>query len=123
MRARIERLALAPQPIHGDAHLHNVINGPDGPLWHDWEDCFLGPRAWDLGCLVATARLFGRDPEPVEAALAGYGAPSDDEALDVFVAARRYQGMAVSLVMAREQPTRQRRERRDGLLAWYRERA
>ena len=64
VRARIERLALAPQPIHGDAHLHNVINGPDGPLWHDWEDCFLGPRAWDLGCLVATARLFGRDPDP-----------------------------------------------------------
>ncbi|MDX6679509.1 MAG: hypothetical protein QOE31_3561, partial [Solirubrobacteraceae bacterium] len=39
-RARIERLALPLQAVHGDAHLDNVINGPDGPLWNDWEDCF-----------------------------------------------------------------------------------
>jgi hypothetical protein len=123
VRARIERLALPMQPVHGDAHLHNVINGPGGPLWHDWEDCFLGPRAWDLGCLVATARAFGRDPAPCEAALAGYATACGDEVLDVFVDARRYQGMAVSVVMAREQPTEQRRRRTDDLLAWYRERA
>ena len=122
VRTRIERLALPMQPIHGDAHLDNVINGPDGPLWNDWEDCFLGPRAWDLGCLVASARALGRDPAPGEAALAGYAAPSDDEAIDVFVDARRYQGTAVSIVMAREQPAPQRLARRESLLAWYRER-
>ncbi len=123
VRARIERLAPPLQPIHGDAHLHNVIHGPGGPLWHDWEDCFLGPRAWDLGCLLATARAFGRDRAPCEAAVAGYATAPADEILDVFVDARRYQGMAVSVVMAREQPTAQRRQRMDDLLAWYRERA
>lgn len=124
VRGRVERLGLPLQAIHGDAHLTNVITGPDGPLWNDWEDCFRGPRGWDLGCLVATARAFGRDPAPGEAALAGYGPPAiDDDALDVFVDARRFQGVAVGLLMAREQPTEERRARATSMLAWYRERS
>ena len=123
VRRRIEDLGLPMQPIHGDAHLHNVINGPDGPLWNDWEDCFCGPRAWDLGCLAATARLFGGDPGPAEAALAAYAMAPADEVIDVFVEARRYEAIAVSILMAREQPTRERRERAERLLAYYRERA
>ncbi len=119
-RERIEELALPMQPIHGDGHLSNVLAGPDGPLWNDWEDCFLGPRAWDLGCMFGTARMFGADPVPAAAAYAGYGPAFDEATLGVFVDARRYQGTLVSVLMDRVQP---HRDRAGGLLAWYRERA
>jgi Ser/Thr protein kinase RdoA (MazF antagonist) len=118
VRARVAELALPLQALHGDAHLHNVVNGPDGPLWNDFEDTFHGPRAWDLGCLHATARAFGRDPRPVAAAQAGYGDTLDDATLEAFVDARRFQGTVWSVIMAREQP--ERGERRDELLAHYR---
>jgi hypothetical protein len=121
VRERIDRLALAMQPIHGDAHLHNVIDGADGPLWNDWEDTFLGPRAWDLGCLHAAARAFGRDPQPVAAAQDGYGDHLDDDALDAFVEARRFQGTVWSVVIALEH--RDRRERAASLVGSYRDRA
>jgi Ser/Thr protein kinase RdoA (MazF antagonist) len=59
LRARYEQLlprlspsALGPvQPIHGDAHVHNLIAIPDGWLWNDFEDACLGPVAWDLASL------------------------------------------------------------------------
>ena len=38
------------QPLHGDAHLGNVLGGP---LWNDWEDTCLGPVGWDAACLLA----------------------------------------------------------------------
>lgn len=103
-RARIEQLARPLQAIHGDAHLHNVINGPVGPLRNDREDTFLGPRAWDLGCLHGMARVCHRDPAPVAAAQDGYGDPLDEDVLDAFVQARRFQGTVWSIVMARVQP-------------------
>jgi hypothetical protein len=119
-RARIDAHAPALQAIHGDAHLHNVINGPDGPLWNDWEDCFLGPRAWDLGCMHAAARAFGDDPLPIAAAQHGYGDAIGDEAIDACVDGRRFQGTVWVVVIAGIQP--ERRERARALLATYRER-
>ena len=35
-------------PIHGDAHLGNVLMTRNGPLWSDFESACLGPREWDL---------------------------------------------------------------------------
>jgi hypothetical protein len=90
-RQRIEALGLPMQAVHGDAHLDNAINTPGGPLWNDWEDTCLAPRALDLGCMEAAASVWGDDPEPVAAALAAYG-EIDPEALAVFVAVRRFQG-------------------------------
>jgi Ser/Thr protein kinase RdoA (MazF antagonist) len=121
VRRRIARAGQPLQAIHGDAHLNNVINGPDGPLWNDWEDTFLGPRAWDLGCMLAHARAFGRDAGPVLAALGGYGDAFDDDTLDVCVAARRFQITIWFAVMARLQP--QFAEHARALIAFYRERA
>jgi hypothetical protein len=90
-RRRITALDLPMQAVHGDAHLDNAINTASGPLWNDWEDTCLAPKALDLGCMEAAASVWGDDPEPVAAALAGYG-EIDPEALAVFVAARRFQG-------------------------------
>jgi Phosphotransferase enzyme family len=90
-RRRIDALGLPMQTVHGDAHLDNAINTAAGPLWNDWEDTCLAPRALDLGCLEAASSVWGDDPEPVTAALAAYG-EIDPATLAVFVAARRFQG-------------------------------
>jgi Phosphotransferase enzyme family len=90
-RRRIETLGLPMQAVHGDAHLDNAIVTADGPLWNDWEDTCLAPRALDLGCLEAAASVWGDDPEPVAVALAAYG-EIDPTVLAVFVAVRRFQG-------------------------------
>jgi Ser/Thr protein kinase RdoA (MazF antagonist) len=120
VRRRIDALALPLQAVHGDAHLGNVINTARGPLWNDWEDTFLGPRAWDLGCLHASARAFGLDSVPVAAAQAGYGEAPAEEVLDVFVEARRFQGTVWTMVFALRHS--EWRERAAARLAWYRER-
>jgi hypothetical protein len=55
VRSRISALGLPVQAVHGDAHLDNAINTAAGPLWNDWEDTCLAPRALDLGCMQAAA--------------------------------------------------------------------
>lgn len=71
-RARVEGLDVALQPIHGDAHRGNVLRGPAGPLWSDFENLCLGPRELDLACTEIRARSRGREREDDEL-LAGYG--------------------------------------------------
>ncbi len=104
-RRRIEALELPVQAVHGDAHLDNAINTAAGPLWNDWEDTCLAPRALDLGCLEAAASVWNDAPKPVAAALAAYG-EIDPEALSVFVAARRLQGALWSVLLDSADPTR-----------------
>ena len=71
-------LGAAPRRIvHGDSHPGNVLWTADGPLWSDWEDAHLAPLEWDLGCLVAAARVHGNDFGWAEAALAAHGGPFD----------------------------------------------
>jgi hypothetical protein len=98
VRRRIEALGLPLQPVHGDAHLDNAIQTAAGPLWNDWEDTCLAPRALDLGCMEAAASVFGDDPGPVAPALEAYG-PIDPEALAAFVAARGFQGAIWSVLI------------------------
>jgi phosphotransferase family enzyme len=45
------------QPLHGDAHLFNVLGTPGGPLWHDFETACHGPREYDLAALAENAAL------------------------------------------------------------------
>lgn len=42
------RFALPTAVLHGDAHLGNVIPGPDGPVLCDFDSCSIGPPEWDL---------------------------------------------------------------------------
>lgn len=59
------------QPIHGDAHLRNVLWSPAGPLWSDLENICRGPREYDLACLLYRPR-----PD-YDAFLRAYGAYDD----------------------------------------------
>jgi hypothetical protein len=63
------------RPLHGDAHLANVLWSPEGPLWSDLENACRGPVEYDLACL----RYRGL-PE-AEEAIAAYGAHADVDAV------------------------------------------
>ena len=66
---------LAGRPIHGDAHLSNMLWSPEGPLWTDLENACRGPVEYDLACL----RYRGL-PE-AETAIAAYGEHGDIDAV------------------------------------------
>src|SRR3954454_3840110 len=104
LAARLEALDAPVQALHGDAHLRNVVRTARGPLWNDFEDTFRGPREWDLACLDAWARVFGNDPGPVAAALAGYGPPGDPDVLELMVDTRAYVGAAWTVLHAPRRP-------------------
>jgi Phosphotransferase enzyme family len=104
LAARLDALDVPVQALHGDAHLRNVIQTARGPLWNDFEDTFRGPRAWDVACLDAWSRVFGNDPEPVAAALAGYGSLGDPDLLELMIATRAYVGAAWTVLHAPRRP-------------------
>ena len=114
---RVDELAPPLQPVHGDAHLGNVIHTAAGPLWNDWEDTFAGPREWDLACLEASAQVFGSDAKAVAAARAGHGEEPDPDVLALLVEARRFQGTVWTVLSARGRP--ELRGRAAGLLARF----
>jgi Ser/Thr protein kinase RdoA (MazF antagonist) len=89
MRAACGRVSPLPpgQPLHGDAHLRNVLWRRDGPLWSDLENACSGPVEFDLASLLwrgmpgsdeALAAYGDHDPALVEAA---------EPALTLFLAA------------------------------------
>ncbi len=51
LRIALDRSPVRLVPIHGDAHLGNVLITSDRALWNDLEDVCLGPREWDIGWL------------------------------------------------------------------------
>ena len=58
---RLDRLDFpsAPSLVHGDAHLGNLIPGPDGPVLCDFDSSSLGPPEWDLTPLAVGVIRFG----------------------------------------------------------------
>jgi aminoglycoside phosphotransferase (APT) family kinase protein len=72
---RMNRPGLTEQPVHGDAHLGNVLAGG---LWLDLDEACTGPPEWDLACLRHCFFLFGELERETREALAAYG--SYDEA-------------------------------------------
>lgn len=66
------------QPLHGDAHLGNVLATTSGLRWVDWEESWRGPIAWDLACFEHRRRVFGELEEEIGTALSGYGAYDAD---------------------------------------------
>jgi hypothetical protein len=75
-----ERLPpLEGRPIHGDAHLRNVLWTPAGPLWGDLENVCRGPIEYDLACLRF------RPSADSDAAIAAYGSHGDPDAVLPYV--------------------------------------
>lgn len=71
----IEVLSACPhQPLHGDAHMGNLMNTTRGLLWTDWEDTFAGPVEWDVASIIWNAKLLDEDKATVDAILDAYGA-------------------------------------------------
>jgi hypothetical protein len=116
VQRRMAALAAPLRPIHGDAHLANVLATADGVLWGDWEDTFAGPVEWDLACLHQQAVLFGADPARPAAALAAYGTDADPEAFDACLEARVLQLAAWVLIIVRSHPDR--RDRVPPIVGW-----
>jgi aminoglycoside phosphotransferase (APT) family kinase protein len=61
-RVRDLDFALPPSLIHGDAHLGNLIAGPDGPVLCDFDSSCIGPPEWDLTPLAVGVVRFGVPP-------------------------------------------------------------
>ncbi len=77
----IDVLSACPhQPLHGDAHMGNLMNTTRGLLWTDWEDTFAGPVEWDVASIIWNAKLLDEDQATVNAILDAYG-PVDEQAL------------------------------------------
>ncbi|GAA1213010.1 phosphotransferase [Prauserella alba] len=60
---------LARTLVHGDAHVGNVIVGPEGPVLCDFDSACVGPPEWDLVPVAVGRERFG-DPPSGQAALA-----------------------------------------------------
>ncbi len=75
------------QPLHGDAHLGNLMNTTRGLLWTDWEDAFSGPVEWDLASILWNAQILDQDHATVAAIRQAYG-PVNEIALQHCLIAR-----------------------------------
>lgn len=52
--------AFPPAVLHGDAHLGNVIAGPDRPVLCDFDSCAIGPPEWDLTPVAVGSLRFSK---------------------------------------------------------------
>jgi thiamine kinase-like enzyme len=69
----IQRLAAYPsQPLHGDAHLGNLMSTTRGLLWTDWEDGFAGPVEWDVASILWNKLFLDQDLPWCEQVLAAH---------------------------------------------------
>jgi hypothetical protein len=55
LRSEVEGATDAWVPLHGDAHLGNLLLADDKPIWVDFEDTCIGPREYDIACLPCSA--------------------------------------------------------------------
>ena len=79
------------QPLHGDAHMGNLMNTTHGLLWTDWEDTFSGPVEWDLASIIWNAQILDEDHATVKTILEAYreaGGSIDEHALQQSLVAR-----------------------------------
>jgi hypothetical protein len=79
------------QPLHGDAHMGNLMNTTCGLLLTDWEDTFHGPVEWDLASIIWNARILENDHATADGILSAYqavGGSIDETALHHSLIAR-----------------------------------
>jgi fructosamine-3-kinase len=66
LTARLAECPMRQVPIHGDAHLGNVLFAPDGPRWTDFDSVSIGPREWDISWVPDVAVFESIDRECFE---------------------------------------------------------
>ena len=66
----VETANLSGGLIHGDAQRKNAMAVDNSAIWIDFEDCCIGPYAWDLACLTMNPNY------PVESVLDTYAEAS-----------------------------------------------
>jgi hypothetical protein len=92
------------QPVHGDAHIGNVLATTRGAVWTDWEDAFVGPVEFDLACLRSRADLFGEDRAEIDAMIAAYGSDVDPDLVSDLGLVRNVQVIPWLAVFAERDP-------------------
>lgn len=75
-REAVSSFAAHNRPLHGDAHLGNVLRTELGPIWSDLENVCVGPIEYDLACLVYREQV--ESGPPVSGTLAAYGTHDAD---------------------------------------------
>jgi Ser/Thr protein kinase RdoA (MazF antagonist) len=55
LRQDLDGRELRCRPLHGDAHLGNVLVTTAGAIWLDLDDVCMGPIEWDVACLPRDA--------------------------------------------------------------------
>lgn len=92
LAASLDMLGQFPQqPLHGDAHMGNLMNTTIGLLWTDWEDTFAGPVEWDVASIIWNAQILEEDHATVQQILRAYreaGGKIDERALHQCLIAR-----------------------------------
>jgi aminoglycoside phosphotransferase (APT) family kinase protein len=118
LRAFADRLPpLGGLPIHGDAHLRNILWTPEGPLWSDLENICRGPREYDVACI-----RFRPLPE-TEEAIVGYGDHDEEAVNGALVYVTLFLAAVTQLVAARggEEARAEARRRVERALRYARE--
>ena len=116
IRAAIARRQLDCQPLYGDAHHGNLWATASRPIWGDFEDSHLGPVEWDLACMTASSRIFGRGGAAAEA-LEAYAKKYDGTLLELLIEARTLQAVAWAVITLPEPNTNARFRKRMEWLA------
>ena len=88
----VEDSTLPVQPLHGDAHVYNLIPSARGLLWNDFEDVCRGPVVWDLTTLS----------DPGDKMLAAYPEAPPAETLEAFRRVRLLHGAVWVLALLPE---------------------
>jgi hypothetical protein len=111
--------SLSAQPLHGDASMSNLLRTDRGLVWNDLEDVCVGPVAWDISGLVASARARGHSATFRRELLAAYGEPGVD-GLEAFLEAHALYDIVWQAFEARRRPRAMERAAAD--LALWRDR-
>jgi predicted trehalose synthase len=104
--ARVAARPMRSVPIHGDAHLGNVLITAEGARWTDFESACRGPREWDIGFLP-------------DADLSAFGSVDRD----LFDALSDLRSLCVAVWCFAEYDDPEKREAADYHLGWLKGRA